>query len=102
LPLVLSPSPCVYRARAIKALEQAHVKSRLVFSSPSYAGTIAAVKAGLGITVLPRTMIPAQLQALTHANLPVLEDTHICLLKQNNHNLALLSFEKFVLAKLKH
>src|SRR5690606_37952138 len=39
LPLVLSPSPCVYRARAIKALEQAHVKSRLVFSSPSYAGT---------------------------------------------------------------
>lgn len=63
---------------------------------------MAAVKAGLGITVLPRTMIPEQFQALTHADLPSLEDTHICLLKQSIHNPALLSFEKFVLAKLKH
>jgi DNA-binding transcriptional LysR family regulator len=102
LPLVLSPTPCVYRARAVKALEKAGIKSRLVFSSPSYAGKIAAVKAGLGITVLPRTMIPTELQALTYSHLPFLEDTHICLLKQNSHNPALLSFEKFVLAKLKH
>jgi hypothetical protein len=47
-------------------------------------------------------MIPEQLQALAHDDLPILEDTHICLLKQNTHHPALLSFEKFVLAKLKH
>lgn len=102
LPLVLSPEPCVYRTRAIKALENAGIKWRLVFSSPSYAGTIAAVKAGLGITVLPRNMIPDQLEIINNRLLPALHETHICLLKQNKSNPALLSFEKFVLAKLKH
>jgi DNA-binding transcriptional LysR family regulator len=102
IPLVLSPQPCVYRARALKALERANIKWRVVFSSPSYAGTMAAVKAGLGITVLPRTMIPEQLNVLSTFRLPVLDDTHICLLRENNNNPALLSFEKFVLARLKH
>lgn len=102
LPLVLAPQPCVYRARALKALNDAKIKWRLVFSSPSYAGTIAAVKAGLGITVLPRTMIPEQLCAITNLGLPSLDDTHICLLKHNLKNQALLSFEEFVLAKLRH
>lgn len=102
LPLVLSPQPCVYRARALKALEIAKIKWRVVFSSPSYAGTIAAVKAGLGITVLPRTMIPEQLNVLNSMDLPILDDTHICLLKHGINNSAISSFEKFVLAKLKH
>lgn len=102
LPLVLAPQPCVYRARAIKALEEAGIKWRLVFSSPSYAGTIAAVKAGLGLTVLPRTMIPEQLSVVNSSNLPSLDDTHICLLKHGTQNPALISFEQFVLAKLKH
>ncbi len=102
LPLVLAPQPCVYRARAIKSLEDAGIKWRLVFSSPSYAGTIAAVKAGLGMTVLPRTMIPDQLSALNYSSLPSLDDAHICLLKHDAKNQALLSFEQFVLAKLRH
>lgn len=102
LPLVLSPQPCVYRASAIKALEAAGVKWRCVFSSPSYAGTIAAVRAGLGVTVLPRTMIPEQLNALNSPDLPVLDDSHICLLKHDNNKPALSSFEQFVLAKLRH
>jgi len=102
LSLVLSPQPCVYRARAIHALDKAGIKWRLAFSSPSYAGTIAAVKAGIGMTVLPRTMIPEQLNALSHTKLPRLEDTHICLLKHDTGNPALLSFEQFVSAKLKH
>jgi DNA-binding transcriptional LysR family regulator len=102
LPLILSPQPCVYRARALKALNEADIKWRLVFSSPSYAGTIAAVKAGLGITVLPRMMIPENLEVLKARHLPSLKHTHICLLKHNTTNPALLSLEKFVLAKLKH
>jgi DNA-binding transcriptional LysR family regulator len=102
LPLVLSPQPCVYRTRAINTLDKAQIKWRIVFSSPSYAGTIAAVKAGLGITVLPRTMVPEYLSVLNYSNLPLLNDTHLCLLKHYNDNPALLSFEQFVLAKLKH
>jgi DNA-binding transcriptional LysR family regulator len=102
LSLVLSPKPCVYRASAIQALEKAGIKWRCVFSSPSYASTIAAVKAGLGVTVLPRTMIPEHLNALNKSGLPALDDSHICLLKHNSGNPALLSFEQFVLAKLRH
>ncbi len=48
IPLVLSPQPCVYRAIAIKALEQASRSWRLVFSSASYTSTLAAVKSGFG------------------------------------------------------
>lgn len=102
LPLVLSPQPCVYRSRAIRALEDANIKWQVVFSSPSYNGTIAAVKAGLGITILPKIMVPNQLQILKDSDLPVLDDTHISLLKRNKHNTAVTAFEDFILEKLKH
>lgn len=102
IPLVLSPQPCVYRARAITALNQKKLKWRLVFSSQSYAGTIAAVKAGLGITVLPKTMIPHELKAIRSNQLPKLSDTHLCLLKRETQNTAILLFEKFVFEKLSY
>lgn len=100
LPLVLAPQPCVYRASAIKALEDAGRSWRLVFSSPSYAGTIAAVKAGMGITVMPYTMIPKELEVLDLLELPELEDTHVSLLKYHKNNEAINSLEEFVLRKL--
>jgi DNA-binding transcriptional LysR family regulator len=102
LPLILSPQPCVYRSRAIRALEDANIKWQVVFSSPSYNGTIAAVKAGLGITILPKTMVPNYLQPLHNTTLPALSDTHISLLKRNQNNSAVDSFEEFVLKKLHH
>jgi DNA-binding transcriptional LysR family regulator len=102
LPLVLSPHPCVYRSRAISTLEEANIKWQVVFSSPSYNGTIAAVKAGLGITILPKIMVPNHLQILNNTLLPALSDTHISLLKRNKSNIAMASFEAFVLEKLKH
>ncbi len=101
VPLVLSPQPCVYRARALSALESAGKKWRLVFSSPSYAGTCAAVRAGMGLTVLPRTMIPEQLAPLARERLPPLHDTHVSLLKHRNDTPAINSFEEFVLKKLR-
>ncbi|PAW94694.1 LysR family transcriptional regulator [Mucilaginibacter sp. MD40] len=102
IPLVLSPQPCVYRARAIYALEHMKRKWRIVFSSHSYAGTIAAVKAGMGFTVLPRNMVPPDLQVIrTNGIFPNLDDTHISLLKHHDQNIAVNSFEKFVLEKLK-
>lgn len=102
LNLVLSPSPCVYRATALQALENAGIRWRLAFTSPSYAGTMAAVKAGLGVTVLPRTMIPAPLTVLTDKRLPKLSDTHVSLLKRDQYDPAILSFEQFVTKMLKH
>jgi DNA-binding transcriptional LysR family regulator len=102
VPLVLSPQPCVYRARAINSLEKKNKKWRIVFSSHSYAGTIAAVRAGMGLTVLPRNMIPPYLEIVRkNTNIPNLDDTHISLLKHHDKNLAVNSFEKFVVERLK-
>lgn len=80
IPLVLSPKPCIYRTRALEALERTGLIGRIVYSSPSFAGTIAAVKAGLGVTVLPTNMIPRELHALRGTRLPDLSDVHISLL----------------------
>jgi DNA-binding transcriptional LysR family regulator len=102
VPLVLSPPPCVYRSSAIKTLEEAGRSWRLVFSSPSYAGSIAAVKAGMGITVMPRTMIPDELEILDRCALPKLNDTHVSLLKHKIDDAAINNLERFVLQKLKH
>jgi len=102
IPLVLSPQPCVYRARALNALEAAGRKWRLVFSSHSYAGTIAAVKARMGITVMSLPMIPESLKAIDSKFLPALDDMHVSLLKHRVDNEAINSFEGFMLKKLGH
>lgn len=102
VPLVLSPQPCVYRAAAINALESASYPWRLTFSSTSYTSTIAAVKAGMGISVMPQTMIPDELLPIDKNKLPILPDTHVSLLKHLSDNEAINSLESFVLKKLKH
>lgn len=81
LRLVLSPAPCVYRERATEALSAAGRGFEVVYTSPSLAGAAAAVRAGLGITVLPRTLVPPGLAPLpARSGLPALEETVICLL----------------------
>lgn len=101
VPLVLSPQPCVYRTRAINALEKNSIKWRIVFSSHSYAGTIAAVKAGMGLTVLPRNMVSHDLKFIrSQPALPKLADTHVSILKHHSKNLAVNSLEKFVVERL--
>lgn len=102
IPMVLSPKPCVYRSAAIKALEDAGYPWRLVFSSPSYAGVIAAVKAGMGITVSPYSMIPNDIDVIDNKLLPILQNTHVSLLKHRSDNSIINALEGFVLRKLKH
>ncbi len=101
VPLVLAPRPCVYRSSAIKALDDAGRTWRLVLSSPSYAGAVAAVRAGMGVTVMPQTMIPQELQAIGASTLPDLEDTHVSLLKHRSDVAAINTLEGFVLSRLK-
>lgn len=82
LPLVLSPQPCVYRKRALSALDATARPWRIAYTSTSLAGTLAAVEAGLGMTVLPKDMVPAGLRVLgDEAGLPDLADTEIALLR---------------------
>jgi DNA-binding transcriptional LysR family regulator len=78
VPLVLSPAPCVYRSRALAALDAGGVAWTGVFTSPSFAGCTAAVRAGLGVTVMPRAMVPAGLAVLE--GWPELAEAEIALL----------------------
>jgi DNA-binding transcriptional LysR family regulator len=85
LSLVLSPQPCIYRARALTALDRAGKPWYISYTSPSLAGTIAAVKAGFGITVLPANMLPAGIHPiLKEIKLPELADAEIALMKCEN------------------
>ena len=80
--LIVAPAPCVYRKRAIAALEAKGRSWRAAYTSPSLAGQHAALRAGLGLTVLPRDMTPNDLVVLGEAEgLPVLADAEIALLK---------------------
>ena len=81
-PLVVAPAPCVYRKRAVAALDAQGRSWRAAYTSPSLAGQHAALRAGLGLSVLPRDMIPPDLKVLGAAEgLPQLEDAEIALLK---------------------
>jgi DNA-binding transcriptional LysR family regulator len=97
LPLVLSHHPCVYRARAIETLDNAQIKWRIVYTSSSYLGTLAAVKAGMGLTVLPRNMIPKNLFFAQKSFLPDLQNIHCCFLKKLSSSPSLNTFEEITL-----
>jgi DNA-binding transcriptional LysR family regulator len=80
LPLVLAPVPDVYRKRAIAALDAERRPWRIAYTSASLAGLQAAVKAGLGVTVLPIEMVPQGLVSMgSRLSLPKLADTEIVL-----------------------
>lgn len=82
LSLVLSPEPCVYRKRAVESLDRSRKHWRIVYSCESLAGTLAAVRAGLGVTVLPKGMIPSGLSVATRKyGLPELPHTEIALME---------------------
>lgn len=94
IPLVLAPHPCVYRQRAINALNQQGISWRIVYTSPSVTGTIAAVKAGLGVSVLPRKMLTDELRILKE--LPVLKSAQIALLQQETPSETVLALANYI------
>lgn len=103
LSLVLSPAPCVYRERTLAALSEARLPWRLVYTSPSLAGAVAAVRAGLGLTVLPKKIVPPDLKALPGTTiLPRLQETVICVLVRPNPSPAVRAFAEYVTNLLPH
>lgn len=98
VPLVLAPAPCVYRQRALDALNREAIRWRMAYTSPSLTGALAAVKAGLGVTVLPRELAPKDLAVLK--KFPKLKDAQISLLKQPASSEAIHQFASFVASHL--
>lgn len=101
VPLVLAPQPCIYRKRAFESLDKVHRQWRVTYTSPSLAGTIAAVKAGLGVTVLPQNMVPHGLTVLgADSGLPELPHAEITLLLRENLPTAAAMLAKHIIRSL--
>ncbi len=78
-PLVVSPEPCLYRRRAFEALGAVGRHARAAYVCASLAGSLAAVRAGLGVAVLPEHMAPADCAVDGGERMPRLDDTEVVL-----------------------
>jgi DNA-binding transcriptional LysR family regulator len=59
VPLAVFSQGCLYRARAIHALEAAGRAWHIAYTSPNFASIQAAVSAGLGVSILPEATLLA-------------------------------------------
>lgn len=85
LPLVMFRSGCLYRDLVTDALDQAGRSWEMVCTSGSLAGVCAATAAGLGLTVLAESTVPAGLFKLPDdVGLPSLPDTEVALFVRRN------------------
>ncbi|WP_404340817.1 LysR family transcriptional regulator [Pseudoalteromonas mariniglutinosa] len=81
--LVTAPEGCIYRRRATEALDQAGIHYRIVYSNADLTGLTAAIKEGLGITVLAKSTVPNDLPyQLKTKRLPALGHIGISLIKR--------------------
>ncbi|MFJ7354525.1 LysR family transcriptional regulator [Phyllobacterium sp. NPDC097923] len=79
LPLIAFPPPSITRRVALETLEKHQIPWRIVCTCGSLSGLIAAARAGMGVLVQPRSMVPAGLQELPAGRLPTLEDVEFVL-----------------------
>lgn len=89
LPLAISRDPqCVFRKRAIEALNAADIAWRIAYTSTSLSGLTAAVTAGLAVTILTPSMITPNVRILGEEDgLPELPFTEIALHLQAENTL---------------
>jgi DNA-binding transcriptional LysR family regulator len=64
LPLVLLPPPCVLREHVIASMKRLKRPHKIAFTGSSMASVQAAVGAGLGVSVLPRSSLLPGMQVL--------------------------------------
>jgi len=85
LPLATFPPGCYHRSSALKALEQAGRSYHIAFTSQSRAGVLAAVRAGVGVGVVPRSMVEEGM-VIVDSQLPALPETNNALFVQPHTN----------------
>jgi len=64
LPLVLLPAPCVLRQHALESVKRLKRPWRIAFTGSSIVSVQAAVNAGLGVSILPRSSLLPGMQVL--------------------------------------
>ncbi|HVY59404.1 MAG TPA: LysR substrate-binding domain-containing protein [Xanthobacteraceae bacterium] len=80
VPLAVFAQGCLYRKRAIHALESAGRTWYIAYTSPHFAGIQAAVSAGLGVSILPATALRSDHRVLrTKDGFPAVSNTELAL-----------------------
>lgn len=85
VPLITYPNPSMSRDMATSALERAGRTWRVTCTTREINGMLAAVRAGLGITVLAQSLVPADLVVMpASSGLPELGDVDMMLVDNPN------------------
>ncbi|GAB3018514.1 LysR family transcriptional regulator [Bowmanella dokdonensis] len=99
--LVVAPKGCIYRQRALDRLQGAGQRWRISYTNADIGGITAALKEGLGVTVLARSTLPADLAPIRHKSLPTLGKVGINLFIQSNkHPQASRKLAEFIRSRL--
>ena len=85
LPLAVFNEGCDHRRYAGSALDDAGIPWRVAFTSQSRTGVLAAVRAGIGVAIIPLHTVEDDLMVITDA-LPALPDTEVTLFTRENVN----------------
>ncbi len=85
LPLAVFDEGCYHRNYARKALEQSARPYRIAFTSQSRAGVLAAVRAGIGVAIIPRHTLEDDLVVIEQ-ELPTLEETEVAMFTASKVN----------------
>jgi DNA-binding transcriptional LysR family regulator len=81
VPLAVFPQGCLYRNRAVHALESAGRPWRVAYNSPNLFGIQAAISAGLGISILSEMAILPSHKVLSEKDgFPAVEATEVALI----------------------
>lgn len=82
VPLIAYPSPSLSRKLAIDALE-AHGRTwRITCTTRQISGVLAAVRAGIGVAVMPSSLVPEDLKIITRRfDLPAVGDVDFTLIR---------------------
>jgi DNA-binding transcriptional LysR family regulator len=85
LPLAVFHQGCMFRKWAMQALAEQGISYRVAYSSPSTAGVLAAVKAGLAIAPVAASMPTTGLRILSDGILKSLPSAVVSLHQSDNH-----------------
>jgi DNA-binding transcriptional LysR family regulator len=88
--LIAFPQPSITRSVAQDTLDAAGRPWRIVCTCGSLSGLAAAARAGMGVLVQPRSMIPPGLKEIQADRLPVLEDVEFVLVAHRSADAALV------------
>lgn len=82
VPLIAYPSPSLSRKLAIDALESHGRTWRITCTTRQISGVLAAVRAGIGVAVMPSSLVPEDLKIITRRfDLPAVGDVDFTLIR---------------------